>query len=442
MNKQLDELKLAVKSTSSDYVDPEKIDKIRAQIKKLKKDLAKCQNEMEENEATQDTIHKTLEKYESIKDKFPIDNIKRQYESLLNLEKTINAMRFRLEKETTKRDNFQKSATTLGDSGCPVNHPTSCKFVVMALNEQKQISEQEELIRSLSEEFETINENLEGLRSLGLKNKLNRYEKMLADESRAKIKLSRLEGELNTLESHVSRWTEKLSELEAKLTKYLAKSETSNSDEIQKVLSRIKDFESERDNKNFEFQKLSEEIGNSRRNIDQLKEEQKKYDDLQTEWNVYDFLIKAMSYRGVPTYIMSRQLPAINAELNSILQDISGFTVEVEVDERNTDVYINYGDSRRPIECASGMEKMVSSMALRVALSNVSSLNRSDMFIVDEGFGALDPQNIEAVTTLLHSLKKFYRLIMIISHVDVVKDAVDNVVEITKTGKNSKVRYE
>ena len=88
------------------------------------------------------------------------------------------------------------------------------------------------------------------------------------------------------------------------------------------------------------------------------------------------------------------------------------------------------------------MEKMVSSMALRVALSNVSSLNRSDMFIVDEGFGALDPQNVEAVTTLLHSLKKFYRLILIISHVDVIKDSVDNIVEITKSGKNSKVVYE
>ena len=43
-----------------------------------------------------------------------------------------------------------------------------------------------------------------------------------------------------------------------------------------------------------------------------------------------------------------------------------------------TDIFINYGDSRRPIECASGMEKMVSSMALRVALGNVSNLNKSE----------------------------------------------------------------
>ena len=148
-----------------------------------------------------------------------------------------------------------------------------------------------------------------------------------------------------------------------------------------------------------------------------------------------------MSYRGVPTYIMSRQLPAINAELNSILQDISGFTVEVEVDERNTDVYINYGDSRRPIECASGMEKMVSSLALRVALTNISSLSKSDMLIIDEGFGSLDSANVEAVTGLLQKLRSWYRLIVLISHVDLVKDCVDDIIEITSFDKNAKVVY-
>ena len=87
------------------------------------------------------------------------------------------------------------------------------------------------------------------------------------------------------------------------------------------------------------------------------------------------------------------------------------------------------------------MEKMVSSMALRVALGNVSNLNKSDMFIVDEGFGALDHQNVEAVTSLMKRLKAYYRLIMVISHVDVVKDSVDNIIDITKVGMESKVEY-
>ena len=127
--------------------------------------------------------------------------------------------------------------------------------------------------------------------------------------------------------------------------------------------------------------------------------------------------------------------------MSKILQETAGFTVELDITDKKTDIFINYGDSRRPIECASGMEKMVSSMALRVALGNVSNLNKSDMFIVDEGFGALDPQNLEAVTALMKRLKSYYRLIMVISHVDVVKDSVDNIIDITKNGMESKVEY-
>ena len=64
------------------------------------------------------------------------------------------------------------------------------------------------------------------------------------------------------------------------------------------------------------------------------------------------------------------------------------------------------------------------------------------MFVVDEGFGALDPQNIESVISLLHRLKRYYRLILVISHVEVIKDSVDDVIVITREGMDSKVKYE
>ena len=106
------------------------------------------------------------------------------------------------------------------------------------------------------------------------------------------------------------------------------------------------------------------------------------------------------------------------------------------------DIYINYGDSKRIVELGSGMEKMMASLAIRVALINISSLPKTDTLIIDEGFGALDESNIEACNNLLISLKKWFRNIIIISHVDAVKDAVDNVIDISLNGKNSEVRYD
>ena len=105
-------------------------------------------------------------------------------------------------------------------------------------------------------------------------------------------------------------------------------------------------------------------------------------------------------------------------------------------------VYINYGDSKRIIECCSGMEKMMSAMAIRVALINVSNLPKPDMLIIDEGFGSLDSGNVEACNRFLESLKKWFRIILVISHVDAVKDGVDNVLEIRREGVDAKIYHE
>ena len=85
---------------------------------------------------------------------------------------------------------------------------------------------------------------------------------------------------------------------------------------------------------------------------------------------------------------------------------------------------------------------MLASLAIRVALINVSNLPKSDMIVIDEGFGTLDAVNVEACNRLLVSLKKWFRHIFVISHIDAVKDTVDNVLDIRKKGKNSLVVYE
>ena len=65
-----------------------------------------------------------------------------------------------------------------------------------------------------------------------------------------------------------------------------------------------------------------------------------------------------------------------------------------------------------------------------------------DLLIIDEGFGALDAMNVEACNRLLESLKRWFQHILVISHVDAVKDVVDNVIDITRKSKNSHVYVE
>ena len=61
------------------------------------------------------------------------------------------------------------------------------------------------------------------------------------------------------------------------------------------------------------------------------------------------------------------------------------------------------------------------------------------MLIIDEGFGALDETNLESCSKLLKTFKKWFKNIIIISHIDAIKDIVDNTIEITKEGVDSHV---
>jgi len=153
--------------------------------------------------------------------------------------------------------------------------------------------------------------------------------------------------------------------------------------------------------------------------------------------------LQATSKNGIPLEVIRSRLPDINKEISSVLQGVTGFTVELESDEGSNEmsIYINYGDSRRIIECCSGMEKMMSALAIRVALINVSSLPKSDILIIDEGFGTLDGVNVEACGRFLEALKKWFKTILIISHVDAIKDNVDNILEIERKGIDSHVVF-
>lgn len=158
----------------------------------------------------------------------------------------------------------------------------------------------------------------------------------------------------------------------------------------------------------------------------------------------HEIVMNAFSKKGLPHAIVATQLPQINAEIANILAGIVDFTIEIEAEDEteSLEVYINYGDSRRIIELASGMEKMMASIAIRVALINVSSLPKTNMFIIDEGFGALDDAGVEACNRLLVSLKKYFKTVIVITHVDGVKDCVDTMLEITKSEKDSKIVYD
>ena len=86
----------------------------------------------------------------------------------------------------------------------------------------------------------------------------------------------------------------------------------------------------------------------------------------------------------------------------------------------------------RPLEMGSGAEKTIAAMAIRLALLSVSSLPKGDIFILDEPGTALDADNMEGFVRILDVVKSYFKTVLLITHLDSLKDCVDTQITIDK----------
>ena len=80
----------------------------------------------------------------------------------------------------------------------------------------------------------------------------------------------------------------------------------------------------------------------------------------------------------------------------------------------------------------SGAEKTISAIGIRLALLSVSNLPKGNVFILDEPGTALDAENMEGFIRILQLIKVYFKTVILISHVDSLKDIVDLEISIDK----------
>ena len=110
------------------------------------------------------------------------------------------------------------------------------------------------------------------------------------------------------------------------------------------------------------------------------------------------------------------------------------------------DVIDHFNGSSRSVSTLSGGESFMASLCLALGLSDeIQSSNggiKLDTMFVDEGFGSLDGEALDRALSALTSLSQGNRLVGIISHVDALRDRIDNKIVITKDrtiGSNAKI---
>lgn len=157
----------------------------------------------------------------------------------------------------------------------------------------------------------------------------------------------------------------------------------------------------------------------------------KDMEELEQTIGAYEFYVDAIKRDGIPYELISKVIPSIEAEMNNILSQIVDFTIALEIDGKNINGRIIYDDDRHwPLEMSSGMERFISGLAIRAALINISNLPKPNFLIIDEGLSVLSSENLVAMHQLFEILKDQFEFIVVISHLDVVRDMADHLMEI------------
>ena len=165
--------------------------------------------------------------------------------------------------------------------------------------------------------------------------------------------------------------------------------------------------------------------------IENQQEQIEELNKLNKEYSSYELFLKCTHNSGIPFELIKRTLPIINEEIGSLLSNIVEFDAFFENEDGKLEIYIQHPNmDPRPIEMGSGAEKSIAAMAIRLSLLQVSNLPKSNLFILDEPGTALDNENLEGFIRILDMIKNYYDTVLLISHMDALKDVADQIITI------------
>jgi DNA repair exonuclease SbcCD ATPase subunit len=325
----------------------------------------------------------------------------------------------------------------------------------ICMENSQTILEQKEKVES---ELETIKSELSDLENkqselVSKRKELAPFEleykklnKLKEDENKVSRDINILINKLSTFETQEIKLNNELLQVTQLIEDYL---------DNEKQINKNKELRDEIVDVRHKLGKSKQILSNSEADIlvlngsvSSLKNQKKTIEDridevskLEEQFGLYEYYLNALGKDGVSYELISKALPMIEGEVNNILGQIVEFGLQLEMDGKNVNANIVYDDQKWSLEMCSGMERFISGLAIRIALINVCNLPRPNFLVIDEGFGTLDNENLTSLYMLFAYLKTQFDFVMIISHIDSMRDVVDSLMEIKKVNGFSNIKF-
>lgn len=222
--------------------------------------------------------------------------------------------------------------------------------------------------------------------------------------------------------------------------------------EIEKELFRLREEEN----------LIRSELGGAEQKVTALRTQRQRkaeYETRREELNQkvvrYKQLERAFGKDGVPALLIEQALPQIEQRANDLLDRLSDgqmsirFVTQAEYRDRKRedlketlDIQISDSAGTRNYEMYSGGEAFRVNFAIRLALSEILAQRkgaRLQTLVIDEGFGSQDVQGRQRLIEAINLVRNDFAKILVITHLEELKDAFPNRIEIEKTDRGSTI---
>lgn len=310
-----------------------------------------------------------------------------------------------------------------------------------ALEEQKRLKEIKEQIKNIGydeERHRKLSRKIEELRNAPLeKAKLEEAEKKIdfLRDGLFELKESYQQKEVNLkdLENKKEKVKIELKELPSLKEKLVQEEQVLNSEQTlkDKILEERGGYQSKFD------QCLK--LGKEKKEIGKELEKSKK------EQNIYEKLIVAFGKNGIQALIIENVLPEIEEEANDLLAKLTNNSTQISIEslrdlksggiKETLDIKISDELGFRDYELYSGGEAFRIDFSLRIALSKLLTRRAGTKLrtlVMDEGFGTQDEEGIDNLVQAIQSISEDFDKILIITHLESLKDAFPVRIEVTK----------
>ena len=109
------------------------------------------------------------------------------------------------------------------------------------------------------------------------------------------------------------------------------------------------------------------------------------------------------------------------------------------------EVFDFYNNRPRHITSLSGGESFQAALTLALALNEALQQESGgislDTMLIDEGFGTLDPETLDMAVNTLMELQTHGKMVGIISHVEELKERMENILEVTAVNERSTTNF-